>query len=87
MTFADHILVMLGIMGWVVLLHASPIPLPNRRPFNCALCTCSWAALAVYAWFVYVGRCDYPTAAAAVGMTALASMVSTGLAPWLWRSF
>lgn len=83
----DHIFLITGIIGLVVLLHASPIPLPNRKPFNCALCLCSWTAIAIYAVLIWNGQCSQLAAISGVGTTALVSMLSVGFAPWMWRGF
>lgn len=82
----DHIQVTLGVLGWLVLLHLSPLPLPRFKPFNCVVCSAGWCAIGAYSYFVLSGSCHWSAGILGVGTTALAAMFTVGFAPWLWRS-
>jgi len=73
----------LAIVGLVVALHASPIPLPFK-PLSCGFCTCFWVAVAWFSYAWWAGS-SWPTAVAGVGVTALVAGLVAAMTP-LFRS-
>ena len=77
----------LGIIGLVVLIDASPLWLPNIKPFNCPLCKCSW--LAIFYYFAYRWQFDgmpWDQALLSVGVVSLLAILLMGLYPFIFRS-
>lgn len=69
----------LAIVGFVVAIHNSPIPLPRWRPFSCALCTSFWLSVS---WFV---QYEYRSWLTGVGLTCLVAALVIYAAPGLFR--
>lgn len=70
----------LGLVGLVVLLHASPIPLPQFRPFSCGFCSCVWLAIA-YFGLAALGGLAVTSAVFGVGLTTLAAALTSVFTP------
>ena len=73
-----------GIVGLVVMLHASPLPLGR---FTCGFCQSLWIA---YPWFAYVGwrtGCEegivagVASAWVGIGLTALVALLTAVFTP------
>lgn len=77
----------LGIIGLVVLIDASPLWLPDIKPFNCALCKCSWLAIFYYTYRWQTTGLPWDHALLSVGMVALLTILGLGLYPFIFRSF
>lgn len=74
-----------AIVGLVVLVHNSAIPLPNWRPWNCGLCTATWVAIIYGGLGVWSGEMNVDNAIVVVGETALIAGLVASLTP-LFRS-
>jgi hypothetical protein len=73
--------------GAVVLLHASPIPLANFKPLNCAFCQIVWAAFAAWAFLGWVAPTNIGLHCLLGFAYPLYAGLLIGYTPWLFRSF
>ncbi len=72
----------IAIVGLVIALHVSPIPLPKVRPFSCGFCTSIWVAAV---WFVGQ-EYTWSEKITGIGLTAFVAGMVVAFAPLLFRS-
>jgi hypothetical protein len=61
-------LLAIGIVGWVVALHASPLTWFHKQ---CGLCQCFWSALFTFGPLCWAGKVGLLEACGAIGVTTL----------------
>jgi len=81
------LIVLSASVGVVVLIHTSPIPIPNMKPFNCAFCAIVWISWAIWGsigWMDHEHRLLNLLLAMAFPFPAA---LIVGHFPWMFRNF
>lgn len=79
--------VFLASTGFVVLVHTSPLPIPNFKPFNCAFCAIVWIAWAIWGTLEWMSP-DHRVLNLLLAMTfPFPAAFIVGHFPWMFRNF